>query len=372
MISYWEKEQWLNNIDFLIIGAGFTGLFSALALRKKYPDAHILVAERHPLALGASTKNAGFACFGSVGEILDDLLDESFDDAIARVVRRYEGLQKLRATIPDALCDFNPAGGFELFRTGEEKHFAKSKAFIPELNQRLQQELGFSPYAEADINSFGFRKIIGAISIAREGMLQPAKAIAHLEKLCATNGISVLHGLEITDIKAKSERVAVHAGNFQFDAAKVLVATNAFAPKLLPDLNVVPARGQVLITSPIADLPFSGTFHMDKGYYYFRNVGKRVLLGGARNMDFEGETTSQLELSNKLQDHLENVLRNQLLPGANFTIEHRWSGIMAFGQKGEKEPLIAEVQPNMVTAIRLGGMGVALSAQVAEEAGQLL
>lgn len=372
MISYWEKEQWFNNIDYLIIGAGFTGLFSALALQKKYPDARILVAERDTLALGASTKNAGFACFGSVGEILDDLLDESFDDAIARVVRRYEGLQKLRATIPDAVCDFSPAGGYELFRSGEEKHFEKSRAFIPELNQRLQHELGFTPYAEADVKSFGFRKIIGAISIAREGMLQPAKAIAYLESLCAAKRIAVLHGLEITDIKVKSDRVAVQACNFQFDVAKVLVATNAFAAQLFPDADVVPARGQVLITSPIEDPPFSGTFHMDKGYYYFRNVGKRVLLGGARNMDFAGETTSKLELNNKLQDHLENVLRNQLLPGANFTIEHRWSGIMAFGQKGEKEPLIAEVQHNIVTAIRLGGMGVALSAQVAEEAVELL
>jgi glycine/D-amino acid oxidase-like deaminating enzyme len=48
-----------------------------------------------------------------------------------------------------------------------------------------------------------------------------------------------------------------------------------------------PARAQVLITKPIDSLKIKGTFHMDRGYYYFRNIDNRVLIGGGRNLDLK-------------------------------------------------------------------------------------
>jgi glycine/D-amino acid oxidase-like deaminating enzyme len=372
VISYWERDTWFNNIDFLIIGAGFTGLFCALAIRKKYPDAKIDVAERDPIARGASTKNAGFACFGSLGEILDDVQDEPLESTLNRVVRRHEGLQKLRAIIPDSVCDFEETGGFELFRSNEQNDFETCLLRLDEINSAIKDKVGFAPYHVADVSSFGFNRIKNAFGISREGMLHPAKAIAHLQKLCVTADIKLLHGFEVKKLIPESTCVEVETTTVKFSARKVILATNGFTSTFLGDLAVKPARGQVLITSPITNLPFKGTFHMDKGFYYFRNVGNRVLLGGARNLDFEGETTSALALNEKIQAHLEETLRTQILPGKDFTIEHRWSGIMAFGHDGEKEPVVCEAQPNIIAAYRLGGMGVALSAQVADEVSELI
>lgn len=371
MISFWERELWFEEIDFLIIGAGFTGLFSALSLREKYPWAKILVAERHHIAKGASTKNAGFACFGSVGEILDDLLDEDFDSTLKRIVKRYEGLQKLRAHIPDVHCAYQSTGGYEVFRNGEEKYFEKCLAFMPELNESLKKLLGFEPYAAHPKDVFGFKNISGIISIAQEGMLHPAKAISYLQQKCASKDIMCIHGLNIKHIEPGNDSVAIETDELKFKVNNVLLATNAFSKSLLPEAEVVPARGQVMITSPINDLPFEGTFHIEKGYYYFRNVGNRVLLGGGRNLDLKGEETFSLTLNNTIQDELERMLKTVILPGQNFQIEQRWSGIMGFGPKGEKEPIIKKVKPNVVVACRLGGMGVALSAQVAEDAAGL-
>ena len=73
MFSYWEYKNWITDIDFAIVGSGIVGLNCALALREKYPSASILVLEKGILPQGASTKNAGFACFGSLSELLDDL-----------------------------------------------------------------------------------------------------------------------------------------------------------------------------------------------------------------------------------------------------------------------------------------------------------
>ena len=72
-LSYWEIKNWLTNIDYTIVGSGIVGLNCALQLKQRFPDAKILILEKGMLPQGASTKNAGFACFGSLSEIIDDL-----------------------------------------------------------------------------------------------------------------------------------------------------------------------------------------------------------------------------------------------------------------------------------------------------------
>jgi gamma-glutamylputrescine oxidase len=371
VISFWERDHWFSNIDFTIIGGGFTGHFTALALREKDSHANILLIERDAIAAGASTKNAGFACFGSVGELLDDLQDESEEIAFGRVQRRFAGLQKLRSIIPDEQCDYSETGGHELFRAGEEAFYQKCLEHIEHLNNQLKPLLGFAPYVRANTQTFGFKNMIGGIAIKREGMLHPGKALAYLQRLCAEKGITSLHGTAVNSIASEASGVRIHTNRHTFTSKKVILATNAFTPDLQKHVNSKPCRGQVLITSSIPDLKLNGTYHMDRGYYYFRNVGKRVLLGGARNLDYQGETSDTFELNEQIQQHLEEILRNTLLPNTNFTIEQRWSGIMAFGKADEKEPVIREIEPNIISAFRLGGMGVALSAQVGHEAAVL-
>src|SRR5690606_18760232 len=90
--------------------------------------------------------------------------------------------------------------------------------------------------------------------------------------------------------------------------------TNAFAKQLLPDEELTPGRGQVLITQPIEGLKFKGIFHFDKGYYYFREIDGRVLLGGGRNLDFKGEATTVFELSSSIQIELERKLHEIIVP----------------------------------------------------------
>ena len=142
----------------------------------------------------------------------------------------------------------------------------------------------------------------------------------------------------------------------------MIVATNGFANQLLKIKDVMPARAQVLITEPIPSLKFKGTFHYDEGYYYFRNIGNRVLFGGGRNLDFKTETTTDLSLNTKIQQHLELLLKTVILPKTPFKVEQRWCGIMGVGQI--KKPIIKKTSHNIVCAVRMGGMGVAIGSLV--------
>ena len=64
-LSYWERAQYLSNHTFGIVGAGLVGMSTALSLRERFPIEKIVILERGYLPTGASTKIAGFACFGS-------------------------------------------------------------------------------------------------------------------------------------------------------------------------------------------------------------------------------------------------------------------------------------------------------------------
>ena len=118
-LSYWEHKTWFSQVDYTVVGSGIVGLHAALRLRERFPQSKILVLEKSVLPEGASTKNAGFACFGSLSELLDDLRSHSEDEVISLVQKRWNGLQLLRKNLGDAAIDFTPHGGYELFLQSE-------------------------------------------------------------------------------------------------------------------------------------------------------------------------------------------------------------------------------------------------------------
>lgn len=95
-----------------------------------------------------------------------------------------------------------------------------------------------------------------------------------------------------------------------------------------------------------------------------------MLLGGGRNLDRETEKTSDPGLNDKIQKALECFLAEKILPGKPFSIERRWAGIMGMGTL--KKPIIEFVSPNVLAAVRMGGMGVAIGSLVGSRAADLL
>ena len=105
-LSYWEIKNWFTNVDYTVVGSGIVGLHAALRLRERFPKSKIIVLEKGVLPQGASTKNAGFACFGSLSEIIDDLKSHSEEEVINLIQKRWEGLKLLRKRIGDEKLDF--------------------------------------------------------------------------------------------------------------------------------------------------------------------------------------------------------------------------------------------------------------------------
>lgn len=363
--SYWEYKTWLSNIDYAIIGSGIVGLSCALSLRNKFPESKIVVFERGMLPSGASTKNAGFACFGSISEILDDLKNHSEEEVVQLVKSRVEGLKLLRKTLGDTQLDYQEHGGYELFTQQDTELFEECKSKISYVNQLLNPIFNAEVFSEKE-DHFGFNKIQPSLIYSKfEGQIDTGKMMVGLIKKASESNILILNCCEITAISDTGNSISLQLnGSVEVSANKVFIATNGFAKQFL-DEDVKPARAQVLVTKPIENLQLKGIFHLDRGYYYFRNIQNRILFGGGRNLDFQAEETTEMELTALVQNKLEELLKTVILPNQNFEIEHRWSGIMGVGT--QKKPIIKEISKNLYCGVRLAGMGVAIGSSIGKQ-----
>jgi glycine/D-amino acid oxidase-like deaminating enzyme len=373
-LSIWEKESFFAPSDFLLIGSGFVGLWSAYFLKKRFPKKKVTILERGLIPTGASTRNAGFACFGSISEVLYDARTMGLDKTLELVELRYRGIKRIDKTFrkKDILLEYS--GGYDLLTAKELESLPDLKEEIKWINKELEELIGEKKVYSLQPGKIGEFELSGVETLVEnrmEGGLHSGKLAEQLLSLVQGMGVTILNNIEVQQLEKGPEGFEVHSGQgLVFKASRVLVCTNAFARQLLPELAVEPARGQVILTSPVEDLKLKGTFHYDEGFYYFRNLGNRVLLGGARNKAFEEEKTVDMNTSEIIQQELERFLSTHILPGKEYTITDRWSGIMAMGP--EKTPMIKEVQPDLFCAVRMSGMGVALAPVIGEMVAEIM
>ncbi|RYG04387.1 MAG: FAD-binding oxidoreductase [Chitinophagaceae bacterium] len=369
--SIWEKESFFRKRDVLIIGAGLSGLWSAYYLKKANPSLSVAIIERGLIPTGASTRNAGFACFGSVTELMKDRITMGDDDMVELVRMRYAGLKRIMHTFNPAEIDFTLCGGYELITKDQNKDIKAEIVLLNNLLTDAVESSGTFTLQDAKISQFGFGDVKHLIQNDLEGFLHPGKLCEQLLKLVQAVGVTILNGIHVDGYTKTGAGFTLQTSQgIELTGTRLLLCTNAFTTKLLPRADVAPARGQILVTSEIPGLKFRGAFHADEGFYYFRNLGNRVLLGGARNVDIETENSTRLEVTDNIQNALESFLSTFIMPDTSFQITDRWSGIMGMGS--EKMPVIEEIEPGVFCAIRMSGMGVALTPIVGEKVAAMM
>lgn len=371
--SYWEKYLLSKEYDLLIIGSGIVGMTCAIQAKILNPDARIAVLERGFQPWGASTRNAGFACFGSLSEIVDDLQHMDEKAVYDLILERWNGLKLLQNLVKGYDIGIENNGGFEIFTEELSTLFAKCIDSMPKINELLYSTFGTNVFSlnNQRIDDFGFSNINQLIENPFESQLHTGKLIAALCDITKSMNIEQLFGVHVNNWTETHNSVHVQINtDFELKSKKMVVATNGFAKELLPNLEVKPTRAQVLLTDEIPNLKVRGCFHMDCGYYYFRNIDNRILFGGARNLDIKTEYTTVAGTSEIIQNDLEHRLKTIILPNIAHNIDLRWSGTMGTGNS--KAPIIEHVSNHVVVAVRLGGMGVAIGSLVGQKAAQLI
>lgn len=367
--SYWERGMYPKENDLLIIGAGFTGLSAAIHAKQLHPEWKVLLVERDAIAEGASTKNAGFACYGTIGEIQSDIELMGRDAALELVQKRWEGLNFLKTLVSIESIQFEAHGGTEIFLKGEEGAYASAITNMDRINAYFQKAGISEELFKVSAHFTRFDTGIGSINSGEEAQLNPMKALWELDLKARALGVTILRNTELIEVEPRSAGWKIITNKGDWLANQVLFCTNAFG---FPghQLDIIPARNQVLITKPFNhDLPL-GNYHAQEGFLYFRTVGNRILIGGARHLAENEESTDQFGPNPYLLNHLKAFLDQELGLTGSWEMDQSWSGIIASGKA--KDPLLLEVEPGLWYCGRFGGMGVALSAQKGREAAQVI
>ncbi|WP_069130506.1 NAD(P)/FAD-dependent oxidoreductase [Rhodohalobacter halophilus] len=353
--SFWEREEWLKSPDLLVIGAGIVGASAALFYKEKYPDHDVIVVDKGFAPEGASTRNAGFACIGSVSEHLADLEIAGEETVMGRIERRWNGLKKLKSTMGEEAIGYESVGGHEIFT--DDQLFEECRDKMDWLNQKMEVAIG-----EADVYSVKEFEGYPAIFNRLEGAINSGLLMRSLHQKLAEAGVRVLWNSKVSSVETK--RVEFEEG-VALTPQKILSAVNGFTSNLIKK-PIQPARGFVFVTELIKDLKWRGTFHHDRGYVYFRNVGDRLLLGGARNLAKDEETTNQFGVNPKIKEYLYGFANDVLKLPSDWKVDIEWSGIM--GMTENKEPILEQIEPGLFVAAGLSGMGIAVGMEVASQA----
>jgi glycine/D-amino acid oxidase-like deaminating enzyme len=358
-LSWWEYQYLLKDVDYTILGAGIVGLSTAIELKLLSPELKVLIIDKKTFPVGASTKNAGFACFGSVSEILDDI--ESFGENICHklIAMRWRGLEIMKGRISALDMDYQNRPGVEIFDL-EDEHYYHSQ--IPIINNHVQHVLH-----EKDCFSLRNGKFGNETVNRLEGCLNPQKMMANLELKARELGVVFMQGVNVQNIDETNCNLSTNLGSIYFK--KLIVCTNGFTGNILDDIDVQPARNQVIATCPVDGFSLDGCYHMHKGYVYFREINSRLILGGGRHLDKEAETTDVLDNTEQIINYLKNLAQTKILVGQDVKIERMWSGILGVGS--DKMPIVRKLNDNIMIAIRMGGMGVAIGSYIGKVAASI-
>ena len=369
--SYWETTTFFRPADVAVVGAGLTGLQAALQLKREQPQLDVVVVERAPVPYGASTRNAGFACFGGPTELLADLDAYGYAATLATVRERYAGVRALEEQFSQREIDWVRNGGFELVDDPATRESVRER--LPELNALLAEvtecKTTWKVRSEGDYL---------LLQNELEAQLHPGKLVESLVADCHRAGVRFLFGCPVESVQTVSAGQVDISGPAwgHITATRALITVNAFARQLLPadfPETIRPVRNQVLLSRPLPYLKLRGCYHYHEGYVYFRNVGPdRLLIGGGRHRAGVASETADFGEHPEVADYLVGKLR-QWYPERGWTradFPLRWSGILAQGDG--KTPVLRFAEDRVLVAGRLAGMGVALSAALAQRAVRML
>ena len=353
--SIWESQMLQASpqapLDALVVGGGIVGMNTALELASREPEWRIAVVDALPLGGGGSTRNAGFTCFGSPSELLDDWRALGPEATVDLVRLRWEGLQALRAKWGDKALGHRACGAVEAFT--DAALFEEVMAFLPDLNEALEDVFQGSAFHTAPAESSTLHALCGQFRSPLEGDLNTGAMVQAMRTGLDRAGVAWWPGLKVEELTDAQGIWTVACGSLSVSTRHVLLATNAFAQNLI-DVDVRPVANQVLVSQVMQGLKLDHTVHHDRGYVYVREIEGRLLIGGGRQWDCRDDDEVAQRLTAWAERHVVGC--------DPFQVTHRWKGQLGIGRS--RRPEVKTLKPGLHAGVRLGGMGVAIGTTV--------
>jgi glycine/D-amino acid oxidase-like deaminating enzyme len=326
--------------DVAVLGAGFTGLWTALELLALEPSLSVVLLERETVAYGASGRNAGI-----VGETLDhspDLAIKHFGLDEARQLSRLgrENLDEMEAFLAARGIDAGFSRPGQLVTALTERHVEDLKGTI-----ESARTLGLDGWrwlsreeAQAEIASPLF---LGAALAPRNGLVDPVRLSEGLAAEARARGARLFEKTRVLALSRSGSRVDVKTERGTVSADRVVLAINAWSHQLLPRLahRFLPLYDYIVVSEPLtpeqrAAIGWKSGRGLTDGRAFFNYARPtddgRILWGTSEAVYHAGNRVDPAaDFSSAHERALEESFR-RFFPTVNgVTFPYRWGGPIA-------------------------------------------
>ena len=355
--------------EVVIVGGGITGVCLAYTLAEQ--GATVALLEAGPVAGAASGRNAGIMTVAPAEPYNEQIALWGRAGARAALECGRRSHQRVRGLVESLgiACDYRANGSLRLTRSDEEAEDIRASLAALKADGFPMLEL---PLAHA-VPPHAAERFTAAFVTLEDGELHPVRFLHALAREAERRGARVFSDSAVTGAAWRSGLWETRTVRGVARARTLVLATNADTPRLCPTLAplIAPRRGQMLATAPLDHEVAPRPTLAHWGYHYWRqNADGRLIIGGWRDLDFDGEVGFDAVTTEPIQAAIEQGLAT-LVPGGA-PIEYRWAGIMGFARDGR--PLVGWLDPEHHLAICGGytGHGISMAPACALDLADLL
>jgi glycine/D-amino acid oxidase-like deaminating enzyme len=328
-----------RSADVAIIGAGFTGLWTAIELLEREPGLRVVLCEADVVGYGASGRNGGFLDPSLTHGLLNGL--RHFPNEIERLDRLgVENYARMRKTFADygIDCDFEPVGNTEV-ATREHELAGLDEWAEAESRFGHQVEVLDREQARARLNSAA---VLGGVRRPDAGgVLDPAKLCRGLAAAAESLGAVIFESSPVVAIDRVGPGTVVRTSGGTVHCDHAVLATNAYSGRVLGRTrrHFVPVYDYVLVSDPLtadqrASIGWPGREGMsDSGnqFHYFRlTADDRILWGGYDAIYYSGGRVGpQYDDRESTYATLAANFAAMFPQLATLSFPHRWGGAIA-------------------------------------------
>jgi len=352
--------------DICIIGAGFTGLSTAIHLKEKDPNIDVTVVEKGISGIGASGRNAGFSMrlFGVTMDLTklrhggkktkaaDDYMLDAVD-YLEKMIEKY-----------DIDCDYEQHGMMTIASNPQELKSLKKEYDIATglgmkhfkwLDEKETRELVNSPtYLAARFDETC-------------ALLHPAKLARSLAQIAEKLGVTIYENSEVTHVNHREKVVETKDG--KISAHKIVYATNAYSSdfKKLKSKQV-PIYTYITLTERLTDKQIK-SLNWDRRigiedarnflHYYRLTPDNRILLGGSEALYYYGSPLEQKDKNDDMNKILQNQVKTIFPQLGDIKFTHHWGGPISASL--DLIPAIGRIGDDIWYSLGCMGHGVSLS-----------
>jgi glycine/D-amino acid oxidase-like deaminating enzyme len=325
--------------DVVIVGAGFTGLWTALHLTDRDPSLEVVVLEAAVVGHGASGRNGGFVDPSLTHGIHNGLAH--FPEEIDELVRLgAENLAALTAFVRDHAidCHLEPVGAIDVATAPWQlAELEAGVAAYERAGERVELLDADAVRKEVDSPTYlgGLHRPDGG------GVVDPGALARGLARVAADRGVTIHEGSPVEALSTYGAGVVARTPGGRVVADRAVVATNAYSHQLLPGLGrwFVPVYDHVLLTAPLSAEQLGrigwerrqGLSDAGNQFHYYRlTPDDRILWGGYDAIyRFGSKVGVRYDHRRATYDLLARNFRRTFPQLADLRFERWWGGAIA-------------------------------------------